>query len=245
MPAAWQSVALRKYMHDHGSTREDMAAFVVQNRENTQLNPKAYWHGTTLTVEDYLEAPMVADPFCLYDCDIPVDGCVAVVLASAERARDLAQPPAYITGHAQTTWPTRGGFTDSENMWEGGAALGEKLWASAGMGPDDIDVALLYDGFSIFLYVWLEALGFVGRGEAASYIASGATALDGELPLNTSGCSLGEGRLHGMAQISEAVLQATGRAGARQIEGAAHTVATVGAGTLASGGLIFSREART
>ncbi|MXY72570.1 MAG: hypothetical protein F4Y97_05965 [Dehalococcoidia bacterium] len=92
--------------------------------------------------------------------------------------------------------------------------------------------------------MWLEALGFVGRGEAASYIASGATALNGELPLNTSGCSLGEGRLHGMAQISEAVLQVTGRAGARQIEGAAHAVATVGAGTLASGGLIFSREAR-
>ena len=244
MPASWQSVALRKYMHDHGSTREDMAAFIVQNRENTQLNPKAYWHGTPLTVEQYLDAPMVAEPFCLYDCDIPVDGCVAVVLASAERARDLAQPPAYITGHAQTTWPTRGGFTDSENMWEGGAAMGEQLWASAGLGPEDIDVAMLYDGFSIFLYVWLEALGFVKRGEAASYIASGATALDGELPLNTSGCSLGEGRLHGMAQIAEAVLQVTGRAGARQIEGVAHTIATVGAGSLSSGGLIFSREAR-
>lgn len=244
MPAAWQSVALRKYMHDHGSTREDMAAFVVQNRANTQLNPKAYWHGTPLTVEEYLEAPMVADPFCLYDCDIPVDGCVAVVLASAERARDLAQPPAYLTGYAQTTWPTRGGFTDSEHMWEGAAAMGEKLWASAGLGPSDMDVAMLYDGFSVFLYVWLEGLGFVPRGEAASYIASGATALDGELPLNTSGCSLGEGRLHGMAQVSEAVLQVMGRAEGRQIEGAAHAVATVGAGTLASGGLIFSREAR-
>ncbi len=244
MPAAWQAVALRKYMHDHGSTREDMAAFVVQNRENTQRNPKAWWHGTPLTVEEYLAAPMVADPFCLYDCDIPVDGCVAVVLASAERARDLPHPPAYVTGHAQTTWPTRGGFTDSEHLWEGGAALGEKLWASAGLGPDDMDVALLYDGFSVFLYVWLEALGFVERGEAARYIASGATAIGGELPLNTSGCSLGEGRLHGMAQISEAALQVMGRAGARQVEGANHAVATVGAGTLASGGLIFSREAR-
>ena len=166
------------------------------------------------------------------------------MLASAERARDLRQPPAYITGHAQTTWPTRGGFTDSENMWEGGTAMGEKLWASAGLGPDDIDAAMLYDGFSIFLYVWLEALGFVGRGEAASYIASGATALDGELPLNTSGCSLGEDACTGWRRSPRRCCRSRGGPGRGRSRGSPTPSATVGAGSLASGGLIFSREAR-
>lgn len=239
MPAAWQAMAYQKYFADHDASREDMGRFVVHNRANANLNPRSFFRDLPLTLEEYMEARMIADPVCIYDCDLPVDGCAAIVLTTAERARALGRPGALITGYAQTTYPSTGGFTDPENMWIGGDGMGRKLWAAAGVGPEEMDLALLYDGFSIFVWMWLESLGFCKRGEAAEFFRSGHGGLTGSLPVNTSGCSLGEGRLHGMAHLTEAYLQLSGQAGDRQVRNARRAVVTVGPGSWVSGGLVL------
>ncbi len=241
-PVSWHAMTAQRYMALYGATRDHFATFIVDNRQKTNLNPKAYFFGTPLTREEYLNARMISDPLTIYDCDIPVDGCAAVILTTAERAQDLRHPPAFITAYAQTTIPSRAGFIDPEFLWEGGEHLARKLWQAAGIGPQDVGAAMLYDGFSIFVFFWLEALGFCPRGEAFRFIADGRTTLGGELPLNTSGGSLGEGRLHGMSHIAEAALQVMGRAEARQVPDIEHVVATVGAGTFVSAGLILSRS---
>jgi acetyl-CoA acetyltransferase len=241
-PVSWHAITAQRYMAQYGATREHMATFVVDNRRKTNLNPKAYWFDTPLTKDEYLNARMISDPMTIYDCDIPVDGCAAIVLTTAERAKDLRQPPAYVTAYAQTSIPSRSGFTDPEFMREGGEHLARKLWQAAGIGPKDVGAAMLYDGFSIFVYYWLESMGFCKRGEAYQFIEDGHTTLEGSLPLNTNGCSLGEGRTHGMSHLSEAELQVMGRAEARQVPGVEHVVATVSAGNFVSAGLVLSRS---
>ncbi|MFN0093765.1 MAG: thiolase C-terminal domain-containing protein [Dehalococcoidia bacterium] len=237
-PAAWQAMAYTKYFADHGAGRADMGRFVVANREKAAKNPRSAFFGKPLTLDGYLTSRMISEPLCIYDCDLPVDGCAAIVLARADLAHDLAKPAAYITGIAQTTAPSTGGFTDPENMWAGGTTMAKKLWASAGLGPEDMDIAEVYDGFSIFVWMWLESLGFCKRGEAAQFAGGGA----GKLAINSLGASLGEGRLHGMAHITSAFFQLTGRAGANQVPGAKHAVVTVGPGSWVSGGLVLSSE---
>jgi acetyl-CoA acetyltransferase len=241
-PVSWHAATAQRYMALYGATREHMATFIVDNRRKTNLNPKAYFFDTPLTKEEYLNARMISDPLTIYDCDIPVDGCAAVVLTTADRAQDLRQPPAYVTAYAQTSIPSRAGYTDPEILWEGGEHLARKLWQAARLGPKDVDAAMLYDGFSIFVWYWLEAMGFCKRGEAFRFIEDGRTELGGELPLNTSGCSLGEGRTHGISHIVEAALQVMGRADARQVPAVEHTVATVSAGNFLSAGLVLSRS---
>lgn len=243
-PVTWHAMTAQRYMALFGATREHLATFIVDNRRKTNLNPRAYFRDTPLTKDEYLDARMIADPMTIYDCDIPVDGCAAIVLTAAERAKDLRHPPAYVTAYAQTTIPSRSGFTDPEFLWEGGEHLARKLWQAAGIGPADVGAAMLYDGFSIFVYYWLESMGFCKRGEAYQFIEDGRTRLGAELPLNTNGCSLGEGRMHGMSQITEAALQVMDRAGARQALGVEHVVATVSAGNFISGGLVLSRDGR-
>ena len=166
------------------------------------------FYTTPMTREDYFAARWIAEPLCLFDCDIPVEGCVALVLTTAERAADLQHPPAYIAGYGQNTSRRRALFHYSlDNYMESGHSLAGKLWASSGLGPQDMSAAELYDGFSPSTLYWLEAAGFCGQGEAYSFIQDGRIALEGELPVNTFGGSLSEGRLHGMGHIAEAVMQ--------------------------------------
>lgn len=244
MPAAWAATVQRRYMDLFGATRESMANFIVQNRENAHKNPNAYFRDTPLTKEDYLASKMVADPMTMLDCDIPIDGAIAILITTTERARDLKNPPALVTGYAACTHTGPSGVPmNLEDMWEGARQAGERLWASAGLGREDIDVAQLYDGFSIFIYTWLEGLGFVPKGEAFRFIDDGNTRLDGKLPVNTSGTSLAEGRVHGMAHLTEAAYQVAGRAGERQVPDAAHCIATISNGLAGSTAFVFSRDA--
>jgi acetyl-CoA acetyltransferase len=242
IPAAWAGQCQARYMHLTGCTRESFGRFIVQNREHTNRNPKAFFYGRPLTLDEYLNARMIADPCCLFDCDIPVDGAAALLLTTTERARDLRNPPALITGYAASTHSGPGGipYTIEDNQ-AGSERLGRRLWTAAGLGPSDMDAAEVFDGFSIWAFTWLEGLGLTPRGEAFRFIDDGRARLDGELPVNTSGCSLGEGRLHGMSQITEAALQVMGRADERQVPGAAHVVATEGNGGYNSHGFVFSR----
>lgn len=241
LPAAWAGMAMQRYFDVTGCTRESMGRFVVQNRANANRNPRAYFK-EPLTLDQYMGARLISDPCCLYDCDIPIDGAVAMVLTTRERARDLGRPAALVTACTTSTYRTNGAIPWTlDDLWQGGAETAARLWKAAGAGPREMDLAEVYDGFSIFVYTWLESLGFCPRGEAFRYIDAGKTELGGELPINTSGCSLGEGRLHGIGHIAEAVIQLTGRGGERQVRSPNRAVVTVNNGTWGTVGFVLTR----
>ncbi len=227
-PGQGMAVAYTRWLERHGQDREKMATLAVTQRRHTQNNPHAYFHGVPLTREDYLESRMVAYPFCLYDCDIPVQGAVAIVLTTADRARDLRPKPAYLAGYGQRlAFEVTGRIGSLSSYMEGGRSSARLTWERSGFTPRDVDVAQIYDGFSASVIYGLESYGFCGEGEALDFIQDGRIELDGELPMNTFGGSLGTGRIHGLWHIIEGALQASGRAGARQVEGA--NVSFVGA----------------
>ena len=239
----WHAMALRRYMHLYGATREQLCTFVVNSRRNANLNPHAFFRDKPMTREDYFGARMIAEPFCLYDCDVPVEGCVAIVMTTAERARDLKNPPAYLAGYGQNTARRKNLLIYTlDDYIECGKSIADKLWTTSGLAPRDMDAAQLYDGFSPSALYWLEAAGFCNRGEAFEFIQDGRIALDGELPLNTFGGSLSEGRLHGMGHIVEAVRQVTGRAEKRQIEGASAVCAIDGSPMLRGSGIVVTKD---
>ena len=239
----WHAMAWQRYMHRYGATRAHLATFVTNSRRNANLNPNAYFYTTPMTRDDYFAARWIAEPLCLFDCDIPVEGCVALILTTAERAADLRHPPAYIAGYGQNTSRRRALFHYSlDNYMESGHSLASKLWTSSGLGPQAMSAAELYDGFSPSTLYWLEAAGFCGEGEAYSFIQDGRIALEGELPVNTFGGSLSEGRLHGMGHIAEAVMQVTDRAEKRQVPNASAVCAIDGSPMLRGSGLVISRE---
>ncbi len=239
----WHAMAYRRYMHLYGATREEMGTLAVNQRRNANLNENAYFRHTPLDPESYLNSRFISEPLCLFDCDIPIEGCAALVLTSAERARDLRHPPAYIASMAQNTSGRRTliSYILDDYMVCGGTLAGQ-LWKDAGLGPQDMQAAQLYDGFSPSVYYWLEAAGFCGLGEAHAFIQNDRISLEGELPLNTFGGSLSEGRLHGMGHLAEAVRQVTGRAGARQVPACAAACAIDGSPLLRGSGIIFTAD---
>ena len=237
------ALAWRRYMHQYGATREHLCTLAVNSRRNANLNPRAFFYAKPMSREDYFAARPVAEPFCLFDCDVPVEGCVALVMTSAERARDLPHPPAYFAGHGLNTVrrpPLL--FYTLDDYVACGQSLAGKLWSSAGLGPGDMDAAQLYDGFAPSALYWLEAAGFCKRGEAYAFIQDGRIALEGEMPVNTFGGSLSEGRLHGMGHIAEAVFQVTGRAERRQVAQAAAVCAIDGSPMLRGSGIVVTRD---
>ena len=234
--------SFQRYMHLYGATREHMAALVINNRRNAALNPYAYFRDTPLTKDDYLNARMLADPVCLLDCDIPVDGAAAIVLVSRERAKSLGKPAAYVAGYGQFSSPPASMGPPMEQLAEGAGAVADHMWEASGLGPKDVRLVHYYDGYSYFVYFWLEACGFCPPGEAFRFIQDGRIALEGELPVNTFGGQLGEGRLHGMGHLAEAVRQTAGTAGERQVPGADATIAAVGPLDGGSAAIAFTRE---
>jgi acetyl-CoA acetyltransferase len=218
-PGQHMAVAYTRYLERYNQSRDKMVALALTQREHTQHNPHAFFYGTPLTREDYFNSRMVAYPFCLYDCDIPVQGAVAVVLTTAERARDLKPKPAYLAGYGQRLhFEVAGRIGSLADYMEGGASSAKLTWERSGLSPGDVDVAQIYDGFSASVIYGLESYGFCRQGEALDFIQGGRIGLDGELPLNTFGGSLGTGRIHGLWHIIEGALQASGRAGSRQVK---------------------------
>jgi acetyl-CoA acetyltransferase len=185
---------------------------------------------------------MIADPLHLLDCCQESDGAVALVVTSAERARDLPHPPAYVVAAAQGSAAEQFVMT---SYYRGDIGIpeigvvGRELWRQSGLGPDDIATAVLYDHFTPYVLMQLEELGFCGRGEAKDFIADGAIELGGRLPLNTHGGQLGEAYIHGMNGIAEAVRQVRGTS-VNQVDGADHVLVTAGTGVPTSG-LVLSR----
>ncbi|MCU1459728.1 MAG: hypothetical protein JWL73_3820 [Actinomycetia bacterium] len=229
-----------EYLQRSDATRDDMADVVVGLRANGAEIPWSYWHGQPITVEDYMSARMIADPVCILDCDIPIDGAAAFVLTSAERAADLPNAPVYVSGFAQgnPTAASLGMAWSLDDVREGSARTAEMLWEHTGLTRDDIDHPQLYDGFSPFIWYWLEALGYCGPGEAAQFLRDDSSK---RLDILHSGGALGNGRMHGVPQMLECYLQLSGRAGPRQLDGkrvglACHSSANFG------GVVVYSAE---
>ncbi len=214
-----------RYMHEYGVTREQLAYIPVTQRAHAALNPNAVYR-TPLSVEEYLESRMISSPICLYDCDVPADGSTAIVVSAVDTVPDLRSPVrieamAGVIDH-------RPSWEQWEDMGRVGYATAAAMWDRTDLKPADVDVAQLYDGFTIEAVWWLEAMGFCGTGEAGAFVEGGKRiSLDGELPLNTWGGQLSGGRLHaGFGHTAEAVRQLRGEAGGRQVSGA--RVAAIG-----------------
>jgi acetyl-CoA acetyltransferase len=214
-----------RYLHDFGVTREQLGWIPVIQRAHAARNPDAVYRDP-LTIEDYLASRMISTPICLYDCDVPADGSTAVVVSAVETAPDLRAPVA-IEAMAGVT-DGRPSWDQWEDMSRVGYATAAAMWARTDLRPADVDVAQLYDGFTIEVVWWLEALGFCGPGEAGAFVDGGERiSLGGELPLNTWGGQLSGGRLHAaFGHTAEAVRQVRGEAGDRQVPGAEVAVVT-------------------
>lgn len=245
------ALSYMRYLKLYGAERKHLGTLAVAQRKGANLNPRAFFRDKPLTLDEYLNARMIADPMCLFDCDIPVDGAAAIVLTRADRAKDLPHPPAYITGLGQAgylkgTAPINlvgQGPGLFEEMYNTAESLGAGIWKSSGLRPDEVNAAMLYDGWAPDVYFWLEGLGFCGRGEAWQFIQDGRIDIDGDFPINTFGGNLSEGRLHGMGHWIEATLQIQGRAGKRQIRTAENILVATGL-TFHGSGAMLSRNPR-
>jgi len=211
----------------------------VTQRAHAALNPDAVYRDP-LSVEDYLASRMISSPICLFDCDVPVDGSTALVVSAVETATDLRAP---------VRVEAMAGVIDGRPSWEQwqdmgkvGHATAAAMWGRTDLGPRDVDVAQLYDGFTIEAVWWLEAMGFCGIGEAGAFVEGGERiALGGELPVNTWGGQLSGGRLHaGFGHTAEAVRQLRGEAGARQVAGA-EVAAVTNVGGIEAGAALLTR----
>jgi acetyl-CoA acetyltransferase len=239
------ALAYRRYQWKFGASRAEMATLAINSRHNASLNEMAIFRARELSFEQYMDARMISSPLCLYDCDVPVFGSAAIVLTSAERARDCRRVPAYVIGVGQgaAQQSKLGGplYPLDDYMLLGGRTA-QTVWKTSGLGPADVHVAQLYDGYSPSVWYWLEAAGFCREGEAHQFIQDGRIAIDGQLPVNTFGGSLSEGRLHGMGHVIEAVRQVTHSAGSRQVPGANVCAVFDGSPMLRGAGLIVAGE---
>jgi acetyl-CoA acetyltransferase len=222
-PLAMIALPYNEYLQRYGARRESMAAVAVEARKNGARIPWSYWYGKPLESSEYLSAPTLFDPVCRYDCDIPVDGVAAFVLTSADRATDRPHRPVYVSGYASSA-PTRRRLSlhwPLDDILDGGALIARRLREATGMAPSDIDLPQVYDGFSPFVWFWMESLGLCPPGEAHRIIDEGGIDSDqvGAIPVLSGGGALGNGRMHGIPQMLECYLQLSGRAGERQRHG--------------------------
>jgi acetyl-CoA acetyltransferase len=237
-PAGQVAMIARRYMHEYGATSEDFGRVAVADRKHAATNPNAFFYGKPITLEEHQASRWIVEPLHLLDCCQESDGGVALVITSTERARDLPHPPVIVRGAAQgsgsdqfvMTSYYRDGLTGLPEM----GIVGEQLWRQAGLAPEDIDVAILYDHFTPFVLIQLEELGFCPRGEARNFIADGALELGGRLPMNPHGGQLGEAYIHGMNGIAEGVRQLRGSA-VNQVGDVEHVLVTAGTGVPTSG----------
>jgi acetyl-CoA acetyltransferase/uncharacterized OB-fold protein len=229
----------QRHMHRYGTTKETLGWVALNQRANAELNPSAIYR-SPMTMDDYLNARPITTPFGLYDCDVPCDASIAVIVSAVDAARDLAKPPVLV--EAVGTQIIERIDWDQSTLTHEPQVLGQSahLWSRTSLRPADVDVAELYDGFTMNCLSWIEALGFCGIGEAKEFLDGGKNiARDGLLPLNTHGGQLSHGRTHGMGLLHEAVSQLRGEAGERQV--AAARVGVVSSGGLTPSGVLLLR----
>lgn len=243
-PGHTMALLARRYMHKFGVGRDALAEVAISTRLNALPRETAIMR-KPLSREDYFAGRMIADPLCLYDFCLETDGALAFIVTSEERARDLAQPPVVIAASAHGGSRDWGRAFHWMNMPDdvfasaGGEPVSRRLYEQAGIGPGDIDVALIYDHFSPLVIMQLEDYGFCGRGEGGAFVESGAIRFaGGKLPVNTHGGHLSEAYVIGMTHIREAVEQLRGAA-VNQVAGATHALVTGGPAPVPLSGAIL------
>jgi acetyl-CoA acetyltransferase len=234
----WLALVCRRHMALYGTTKEQLGWLAINSRRNAALNPLAVYR-EPMTMDDYLSARPVSSPLGLFDCDVPVDGSIAVVVspASYEGPSPSVRFEAIGGAGAGGGWFHR---PDYPKMASVDAAT--QMWGRTELRPGDIDLAELYDGFTFLTFAWLEALGICGEGEAGPFV-EGATriALDGQMPLNTYGGQLSAGRMHGYWVLHEACLQLRGQAGERQVAGSPEVAVVANGGGPIAGCMLLTR----
>lgn len=213
--ASLYALAARRYMHLYGASSEHFGAVAIAARAWATMNPLAVFR-QPLTMEEYLASRLIVAPFRLYDCAMPVNGAIAVIVTAAERAADLKKPPIHILGMGQAHpgIPDQKGF--ERGLCVAGRAAKETALRMAGIELADIDICQFYDAFTYSTIASLEAYGFCAAGEGKDFVAGGAIGPGGTLPVNTGGGHLSGYYLQGMTPVSEAIVQARGEGGARQ-----------------------------
>ncbi len=232
-PASWVAMFTQRYMHETGCKSTDLAQVAVSTRKHAVRNPNAFFFEKPLSVEEHQASKLIADPLRLFDCCQETDGGCAFVVTTPERARDLAQPGAAIRGVAQGLGD---GQEQMTSFYRSDIArlpemelIAKQVWETSGLGPGDMDAAILYDAFSANLLLQLESFGFCGFGEAKDFVADGGLELGGRLPTNTHGGQLTEAYIHGINGVNEGVRLVRGTS-VNQPEKNDHVLVTAGVG---------------
>jgi acetyl-CoA acetyltransferase len=237
----WLSMHAKRHMELYGTTKEQLGWLAINSRRNAGLNERAVYRDA-ITMDDYLGARPISEPFGLLDCDVPIDGSIAVVVSTADFAPDCANPALHL--NAVGGAPDAGGGwwyrPDYPNMAATDAA--KMMWSRTDLRPADIDFAQLYDGFTFLTFAWLEALGICGTGESGPFVEGASRiALEGEFPVNTYGGQLSAGRMHGYWVLHEACVQLRGQGGARQIAKPAEVAVVANGGGPIAGCMLLTR----
>jgi acetyl-CoA acetyltransferase len=241
--AIWIACHASTHMTRYGITREHLGTIAINQRRNAGLNPKAIYRDP-ITMDDYLNARMVTTPFSILDCDVPCNASTAIVISRLDAAKDLKHRPIVLEaiGAGSTdrmeTWISRADYPH-QAMHD----AAKMLWRRTDLKPKDVDIAHIYDGFSWLVLSWLEALGFCAEGESGAFLEGGRRiALDGELPMNTNGGQLSEGRVHGLGHLHEAVVQLRRQGGARQVKKDLKVSMVANGGGDVGGALLLRRD---
>ena len=213
-------IIFKQYCRKYNKSQDGLAPFAINMRRNGLLTPWGYYslhEPYQITMEDYLSARFIFEPVRLFDCDRPVSNCGAYIVTTAERARDMKQPPVYFLNHAQSTDPHRSTMATLEEQQEECARLARKMWEGSGLGPKDVDIFNPYDGYLTFTQQYLEAFQWhgVGLGEAMDFYADDIR-VEGPHPFNSSGGNNGTGRTRN-ASVFDCIEQLRGMAGKRQV----------------------------
>jgi acetyl-CoA acetyltransferase len=228
---------MQAHMARYGTTEEHFAQNAVTQRYHASLNDDAIFRDP-ITVEDYLSSRYISKPVRLFDCDYPCDSASAVIFTTAERARDSRKKPVYVEAYAIAAIRDFDMSILEDHTRNAPVHVAETLWSRTDLAPEDVNVAELYDGFTIITFEWLEALGFCKPGEAGPFIADGNTRLGASLPLNTDGGACNVGRRHGANYCIEATRQIRGECGRRQVPDADVAVWSNGVGCFAGAVLL-------
>jgi acetyl-CoA acetyltransferase len=232
-PAQWVAMFARRYMHTYGATSADFGQVAVADRRHAANNPNAWFYEQPISIEDHQASRWIVEPLHLLDCCQESDGAQAIVVTSVERARDLSHPAAIINSAAQGAGENQDMMTsyyrDSITGLPEMGLVARQLWNTTGLGPDDIQTAVIYDHFTPLVLPQLEEFGFCARGEAKDFLRDGNVELGGRLPINTHGGQLGEAYIHGMNGIAEGVRQVRGTS-VNQVDGVEHVLVTAGTG---------------
>jgi acetyl-CoA acetyltransferase len=241
-PPSWVAMYTQPYMHQYGLTSEDLGRVAVTQRQYAVNNPKAFFYGKPLTLAEHQQSRWIVEPLRLYDCCQETDGGCAVVVTTPERARDCRRPAAMIHGIAQ------GSAADQEVMtsfyrpeldrFPEMELVARQIYAQSGLGPQDIDAAILYDAFTPEIFFQLEEYGFCRRGESKDFVRAGNLEINGRLPTNTNGGMLSEAYIHGMNGINEAVRLLRGTSVNQPQKRLDHVLATSGPGVPLSAAIL-------